>query len=199
MNKNSIQRKCGAPGCDDPDCHDPKNHGFDVIRPLRGRTIYYGRIKGVSKGTGTSTTTRKYVNARTTPYPKQVAIEYSGVRKHGKGGRSEFINQPLAKGQKADAGHIFGRQYGGIGNQKAAVFPQHPQTNRGNKYKGAATRHLWREHEDNVRSLAHRGLRVRVAVTLRDQRRLSYQRACECGLVYPPAAKVCSDCGRALT
>jgi hypothetical protein len=199
MNKNnSIQRKCGAPGCDDPDCHDPKNHGFDAIRPLRGRTVYYGKIRKLKRGTGTSTTTRKYVNS-TAPYPKQVSIECSGVRKPGKGGRSEFINQPLAKGQKADAGHIFGRQYGGFGNQKAAVFPQHPQTNRGNKYKGAATRHLWREHEDNVRSMAHRGLGPRVAVTIRDQRRLMYQRACVCGLIYPLGAKVCTDCGRKLT
>lgn len=203
INSQSIQRICKAPGCTDPDCHDESNHGFDRVLRLRGRHIYHGRIgrSAIGKGSGTSQGTRKYVNSPGTPYPKQVAIEYSGVKKPGKGGggRSEFINQPLAKGQRADAGHIFGRQYGGIGKQNASVFPQHPQTNRGNYHKGQPTRHLWRAHEDEVRRMAQSGENPSVSVTLRDEPRISYERWCRhCLAVNPIGVAVCVDCGHVL-
>ena len=199
-----IQRICKAPGCTDPDCHDPSNHGLDRVIRLRGRTIYHRRVdrSDIGRGSGTSKGTRKYVNSPGTPYPKQVSIEYSGVHKPGKGGRggrSEFINQPLAKGQRADAGHIFGRQYGGKGNQDASVFPQHPQTNRGNYHKGKPTRQLWRAHEDEVRRSAQSGEKPYVSVTLRDQPRISYERWCRrCNVINPIGVAVCVDCGTPL-
>ena len=203
MRSNTIQRNCGTPGCEDPNCTDPKNHGFGSVRVLRGRTLYHNTIKNIKKGTGTSTGTRKYVNSSTTTYPRQVSMEYSGIHKHhrtgGRGGRSEFINNRLAKGQKADAGHIFGNQYGGIGNQNAGVFPQHPQTNRGNYYKGKPTRQLWRYHEDEIRKLVQGGDEQLVTVSLRDRRRTSYRRYCRtCNLVYTKGQKVCRGCKRIL-
>ena len=180
IKSQSIQRICKAPGCTDPNCHDESNHGFEGVRRLRSGDIYHGRVDqgDIGTGSGTSKGTRQYVNDPGTPYPKQVSIEYAGVKKPGRGGRSEFRNKPLAKGQKADAGHIFGRQFGGIGNQNASVFPQHPQTNRGNKHKGKATRHKWRAHEDQVRRMAQSGEQPYVAVTLRREPRIRYRRAC---------------------
>jgi len=202
VSSQSIQRICKAPGCTDPDCHDESNHGFDRVIRLRGRNIYHGRVgrSAIGKGSGTSKGTRKYVNSPGTPYPKQVSVEYSGgVRKPGRGGSSEFINQPLAKGQRADAGHIFGRQFGGIGKQNASVFPQHPQTNRGNYHKGQPTRHLWRAHEDAIRSSAQSGKKPAVSVTLRDEPRISYERWCRhCLAINPIGVAVCVDCGHVL-
>ncbi len=201
VNSQSIQRICKTPGCTDPNCHDPSNHGVDRVMRLRGRTVYHRRVgrSDIGKGSGTSKGTRTYVNSPGTPYPKQVSIEYSGVHKPGRGGRSEFRNQPLAKGQRADAGHIFGRQFGGIGNQNASVFPQHPQTNRGNYHKGQPTRHLWRAHEDEVRRSAQSGEDPYVSVTLREEPRISYERWCRhCLAVNPIGVAVCVDCGHVL-
>ena len=194
----AIQRNCGTPGCVDPTCHDPSNHGFENVRELRGRVVYSGQVSqsDIGSGSGTSTGSRSYVNSPATPYPQQIAIEYSS----GMGGdRSEFINQPLAPGQRADAGHIFGRQYGGIGNQNASVFPQHPQTNRGNYYQGEPTRDLWRAHEDRIRGMAQSGSPTDVSVTLRDVQRISYERACRyCHLIYALGALFCAGCGRSV-
>lgn len=201
-NARSIQRNCGTPGCNDPNCHDPSNHGFGQVRPLRGRTIYSGVIdrSDIGSGSGTSQGTRNYVNSNSTPYPEQVVIEYGGVGgQHGSGGRSEFINEPLRPGQRADAGHIFGRQYGGFGNQNPSVFSQNPQINRGNYYNGEPTRHMWREHEDNIRHRAQSGTPMQVAVTLRDEERISYSRYCRrCLTIYPIGAHICAHCGAIL-
>lgn len=196
VNSRAIQRNCGAPGCVDPTCNDPSNHGFENVRVMRGRVNYSGDVSpaDVGGGSGTSQGSRNYVNDPATPYPQQVAIEYASNQG---GGHSEFINQPLAPGQRADAGHIFGRQYGGIGNQNAAVFPQHPQTNRGNYYQGEPTRDLWRAHEDQVRGMAQSGAVTSVSVTLRDAPRISYEHACRyCHLIYVPGALFCGGCGR---
>jgi hypothetical protein len=198
FNSRTIQRNCGTPGCNNPSCLDPANHGFESVRTLRGRTVYSGSISSsdIGTGSGTSTGTRSYVNSPTTTYPSQVAIEYSTG---STGNRSEFINQPLALGQRADAGHIFGRQYGGVGNQDASVFPQHPQTNRGNSYLGQPTRDFWRGPEDEIRSLAQSGQTTDVSVTLRDVPRVTYERACSrCALIYPLMAVVCAGCGHVL-
>lgn len=193
-----VQRNCGTPGCTDPTCHDPSRHGFDRVFNLRGRTLYHGQINptDIGTGTGTNPTTRQYVNSATTPYPQQVAIEYSTGPQ---GGSSEFINQPLAPGQRAQAGHIFGNQYGGYGNQPAAVFAQHPQTNMGNSHNGAPTFPLWRQHENQVRTLAESGSTVLNTVTLRDAERGSYARACShCHRPNLPSATNCSSCGTLL-
>jgi hypothetical protein len=197
-----IQRYCGVPGCNDPNCHDVRNHGFDVVRNLRGRTVYVGDIgaSNIGMGTGTNKTTRDYVNSSSTPYPQQVSIEYSpSIHQSGMGGRSEFINQPLASGQRADAGHIFGNQYGGFGNQTASVFPQHPQTNRGNYYQGEPTRDLWRKHEDEVRRLAQEGNTVRNTVTLTETPHVYYGNSCRrCLKANPYGVTHCQNCGRPL-
>ena len=201
VNSQSIQLACGTPGCTDPNCNDPKKHGFDGVRVLRGRTLYHRTVRSsdIGRGTDTNKTTRKYVNNGKTPYPRQVAIEYSGVKKPGRGGRSEFVNHRLAKGQRADAGHILGNQFGGIGNQSASVFPQHPQTNRGNYHKGKPTRHKWRAHEDAIRSSAQSGEDPSVTVTLRDARRVSYRRYCpQCLVINPIGVAACVDCGHLL-
>jgi hypothetical protein len=205
FNSNSIQRNCGAPGCEDPDCDDPRNHGIDGVWVMRGRTLYHRKVSQIKKGTGTSTGTRKYVNSSSTAYPLGVSMEYSGIRKRhkdkgGRGGHSEFRNYPLAKGQKADAGHIFGNQYGGLGNQNPAVFPQHPQTNRGNYYQGEPTRYLWRAHEVQIRATVQGCKKQRVTVGLRFAPRVKYGRYCKnCLLVYKAGEKVCKGCKQKLT
>ena len=142
---------------------------------------------------------KKYVNSPGTSYPRQVSMEYSGVKKPGRGGRSEFINHRPAKGQNADAGHILGNQFGGKGNQNASVFPQHPPTNRGNYHKGKPTRHKWRALEDNIRKSAQSGEEPSVTVTLRDARRVSYKRGCsQCWFLNPIGAVTCVQCGHLL-
>lgn len=193
---STIQRICGAPGCNDPLCDDPANHGFGSVRRLRGRTLYYGDVTpgDVGTGTGTSAATRGYVNAPATNYPQQVAITYATPARTG---HSEFINQPLAPGQRADAGHIFGRQFGGLGNDPAAVFPQNPQINRGNNLGGVPTRDLWRAHEDAIRQQAQGGATVSARVTLRETPRADYsQHACRgCGLLLAaPVPPTCPGC-----
>ena len=199
---HSIQLACGTPGCTDPKCDDPRNHGFDSVRNLRGRTLYHRTVSSsdIGKGTDTNKGTRKYVNSPGTTYPRQVSMEYSGVKKPGRGGRSEFINHRPAKGQNADAGHILGNQFGGKGNQNASVFPQHPPTNRGNYHKGKPTRHKWRALEDNIRKSAQSGEEPSVTVTLRDTRRVSYKhRACnQCWFINPLGAVTCVQCGHLL-
>jgi len=197
-----ILRYCGTPGCNDPTCNDPRNHGFEIVRTLRGRTQYVGDIRSsdIGQGTGTNKTTRDYVNSSTTTYPQQVSIEYTpDTSQKGMGGHSEFINEPLAPGQRADAGHIFGNQYGGYGNQTASVFPQHPQTNRGNYYQGEPTRDLWRAQEDEVRRLAQQGHTVRNTVTLRDESRTYYGNGCRrCDHANPRGVTKCQKCGSPL-
>jgi hypothetical protein len=193
---STIQRNCGTPGCTDPLCLDPANHGFGGVRPLRGRTVYYGDVTPghIGTGTGTSTGTRAYVNSPSTTYPREVAITYSTPTVSG---HSEFINQSLAPGRRADAGHIFGRQYGGYGDDNAAVFPQNPQINRGNYLGGAPTRSLWREHEDTIRHRAQAGETVTTRVTLRDAPRPDYsRRACRfCAVFLPtPVPSACPSC-----
>jgi hypothetical protein len=174
-----VQRYCGTPGCSDPGCHDERNHGFDRVRQLRGRTVYSSTVRPAELGTGTETTkeTRDYVNSATIAYPEQIAMEYSSRRGRKRAGRgvTEFINAPLARGQRADAGHIIGRQNGGLGDDPAAVFPQNPQQNRGNLLKGEPTRGLWRAHEDAIHDLAEAGTDVSMAVTLRDKPRVQYE------------------------
>jgi hypothetical protein len=200
--RSVVQRYCGVPGCNDPNCHDVSNHGFGQVFNLRGRTVYHGQITSadIGTGTGTSQTTRTYVNSPTTVYPQQVSIEYSSQpAQSGSGGRSEFINQPLAPGQRAQAGHIFGRQYGGYGDQPASVFAQHPQTNMGHTYQGQSTRPLWREHEDEVRRQAQQGGTVLNTVTLRETPHTYYGNACRrCLHANPPGATQCQSCGRPL-
>lgn len=191
-----VQRYCGTPGCNNPNCHDEANHGFDKVYPLRGRTVYYGNINAgdIGTGTGTNQTTRNYVN--NISYPEQVSIEYNSGGKYGTGARSEFVNQPLVPGQRADAGHIFGNQYGGYGNQSPAVFPQHPQTNRGNYYNGEPTRDQWRAREDEVRSLAQQGFTVANAVTISEQERVPYY--CQALTCNEPlnGFRACAHCGK---
>jgi hypothetical protein len=176
-----VQRYCGTPGCTDPDCHDEKNHGFQRVYNLRGRTVYSSVVSpsDLDKGTETTKATRDYVNAPTMAYPQQVAMEYSARKGKGRGrtgrGVTEFINAPLARGQKADAGHIKGRQLGGLGDDPAGVFPQNPQQNRGNYLNGEPTRPLWRAHEDTIHDLAEGGSDVAMAVTLRDRPRVQYE------------------------
>ncbi|MDQ1593125.1 MAG: hypothetical protein QOG71_3752 [Pyrinomonadaceae bacterium] len=189
-----IQRNCGTPGCNDPNCHDPNNHGHERVFGLRGRTVYSGNITNADIGTGTGTNqnTRDYVNSATTPYPQQIRIEYnSGVT----GNYSSFTNEPLAPGQRADAGHIFGRQYGGFGNQTASVFPQHPQTNRGNSYQGQPTRDLWRAHEDGIRAQAQSGNPTNVAVALHTTPRPIVRRCPSCNRDTLTTAATCPECG----
>ena len=177
----TVQRYCGTPGCGDPDCHDEKNHGFSRVYNLRGRTVYSSMVSpsDLDKGTETSKATRDYVNGPTMTYPEQIAMEYSARKGRGRGragrGRTEFINAPLARGQRADAGHIRGRQNGGLGDDTAGVFPQNPQQNRGNYLNGEPTRPLWRAHEDAIHDLAEAGSDVSMAVTLRDRPRVQYE------------------------
>ena len=168
-----IQRYCGAPGCTSPTCNDVRNHNFNAVHNLRGRTVYNFEVPpNVHRGTGTTQGTRNYVNDPTTPYPQQVAMEYSGSgATHG---RTEFINAPLALGQRADAGHIRGGQNQGFGNQNAAVFPQNPQQNRGNSLHGQSTRSIWRGPEDEIREGSRQGETVNASVTLRNQPRTPY-------------------------
>lgn len=189
-----IQRNCGTPGCNDPNCHDPNNHGHERVFGLRGRTVYSGNITpaDIGTGTGTNQNTRDYVNSATTPYPQEIRIEYSsGVT----GNYSSFTNEPLAPGQRADAGHIFGRQYGGFGNQTASVFPQHPQTNRGNSYQGQPTRDLWRAHEDGIRAQAQSGNPTNVAVALHTTPRPIVRRCPSCNRDTLTTAATCPECG----
>ncbi|WP_081987792.1 DUF4157 domain-containing protein [Sphingomonas sp. 37zxx] len=176
---SAIQRSsaCRTPGCTNPNCPGEGAHGFDRIYNLRGQTVYHGVItpNDIGQGTGTNQTTRNYVNSPSTNYPEQIAINYSGG---GVSGFSEFINQPLNPGQRADAGHIFGNQYGGFGNQSASVFPQHPQTNRGNSYNGQPTSHIWRQNEDKIRKNTQSGNNTGVVVKLRPNARPKYDRVC---------------------
>ncbi|MDQ1559872.1 MAG: hypothetical protein QOD32_2932 [Pyrinomonadaceae bacterium] len=189
-----IQRNCGTPGCNDPNCHDPNNHGHTRVHNLRGRDVYAGNVTAADIGTGTGTNqgTRNYVNSATTPYPQEIRIEYnSGVT----GNFSSFPNQPLAPGQRADAGHIFGRQFGGYGNQNASVFPQHPQTNRGNSYQGQPTRDLWRAHEDAIRAQAQSGNPTDVSVALYSTPRAIVRRCPSCNRDTLTSAATCPECG----
>lgn len=189
----AIQRYCGTPGCNNPHCHDPSNHGHERVFGLRGRDVYHGNIgpADIGTGTGTSQGTRTYVNS--IPYPQEVRIEYSSGG--GVGGYSSFPNQPLAPGQRADAGHIFGAQYGGFGNQNASVFPQHPQTNRGNSYQGQSTSHLWRGHEDTVRREAQGGNQVGVSVAVHSAPRATLRNCSACGRQTFTASPNCPECG----
>jgi hypothetical protein len=196
-----VQRYCGTPGCNDPNCNDPRNHGFDHVYNLRSGTLYSGSINSydIKTGTGTSSGTRKYVNSPQTVYPEELSIRHTTTTTGKGGGFSEFINEPLAPGQKADAGHIFGNQYGGFGNQNPSVFPQHPQTNRGNYYNGEPTRHLWRENEDQIRERAEQGNTTQVVVSLREHSRPKFPYCSRCDKVYSFGKTQCPRCKGALT
>jgi hypothetical protein len=167
-----IQRYCGAPGCNDPNCYDESNHGFNRVYDLRSGPLYNFTVNPNDRGQGTNTnqTTRNYVNDSNAYYPQQVRMSYSDG---GQTGFTEFENAPLQHGQRADAGHIRGRQNGGFGNQNAGVFGQNPQQNRGNYLNGQPTRDLWRQHEDNQNNWAQNNP-VNASVALRDTARPQY-------------------------
>jgi len=193
-----IQRYCRAPGCNDPLCHDESNHGIDRVFGLRGRNVYSRGDVGpgdVGGGTGTNPGVRQYVNSPAAQYPQEIRISFAAG---GVDGSSSFPNYPLAPGQRADAGHIFGRQYGGIGNQNAAVFPQHPQTNRGNSYQGEPTRELWRGPEDAVRGQAQAGNPVDVSVALYNVPRPRIRHCPGCNRDTFTSAANCPYCGAVL-
>jgi hypothetical protein len=167
-----IQRYCGAPGCNDSNCYDESNHGFNRVYDLRSGPLYNFTVNPNDRGQGTNTnqTTRNYVNDSNAYYPQQVRMSYSDG---GQSGFTEFENAPLQPGQRADAGHIRGRQNGGFGNQNAGVFAQNPQQNRGNYLNGQPTRDLWRQHEDNQNNWAQNSP-VDVSVALRNTARDTY-------------------------
>jgi hypothetical protein len=193
-----IQRYCRAPGCNDPLCHDESNHGIDRVFGLRGRNVYSRADVGpgdVGGGTGTNPGVRQYVNSPAAQFPQEIRISFAAG---GVDGNSSFPNYPLAPGQRADAGHIFGRQYGGIGNQNAAVFPQHPQTNRGNSYQGEPTRELWRGPEDAVRGQAQAGNPVDVSVALYNVPRPRIRQCPGCNRDTFTSAANCPYCGAVL-
>lgn len=167
-----IQRVCGAPGCTDPFCFDTANHGFDRVMDLRAGPLYnWTSNPGDARGTGTSTGTRSYVNQPDSYYPQEIRTSYHS---EGGGGFTEFGNAPLRSGQRADAGHIRGRQNGGLGDDNVGVFSQNPQQNRGNYLDGEPTRDIWRAHEDEQRRLRESGASVNTTVVLRDEPRFVY-------------------------
>lgn len=110
-------------------------------RELRNVTIdtYDVDQSHLSKGTKTTSKTRKHVNDPKTKRP----IKIEGYSKAGKESHSVRVDNPPSS--KDDAGHILGRQNGGRGDLPSHVMPQSPEVNRGLNRKRA-----WREYEDNT-------------------------------------------------
>jgi hypothetical protein len=139
---------------------------------LRGRTVHSFDVAADQLGQGTETSpgTRDFVNGQVAA-PQEVGFSYSAGRKRGGG---EFANEAPAGGGRWDAGHLLGRQNGGLGDVNAGVFPQNPQINRGNRLNGKPTRDTWRAHEDVFHSAVEGSGRGQWSVTTRDRPRVRY-------------------------
>jgi len=121
----------------------------------------------LGKGTGTSKTTRAYVNNPGTPKPGAILFDYETANSTAKsqalvkGNKNAWeVENPEAdrtykSGSYWDAGHKLGRQNGGLGNDVNWVFPQNPAFNQGNSRNMDdvdETRPYWRQHEDDFNS-----------------------------------------------
>ena len=119
----------------------------------------------LDSGTGTSKSTREYVNDPSTPKPNSVLFDYASSNKTSKA-KTDVIKNSLAyevdnpeadrsysSGSYWDAGHKLGRQNGGLGHNTDWVFPQNPALNQGNHRNmdddSEETHPEWRAHEDH--------------------------------------------------
>ncbi|MFN6944920.1 MAG: hypothetical protein ACK4ND_08210, partial [Cytophagaceae bacterium] len=127
----------------------------------------------LGKGSGTSQTTRDYVQDPNSFYPEEVSLSYTNEDSSFKG-ESSYLQPPRTPGMKPDAGHIFGNQYGGSGKDTANIFAQEPKHNRGNSYQGKRTFEKWRETENEIRSGITKGHRLKIAAKLHRNRRKKY-------------------------
>lgn len=129
----------------------------------------------LGKGTGTSTTTRAYVNSSSTPKPSKISFAYHEVGKPIPSATQIDNPTPILtykSGSYWDAGHKLGKQNGGLGNDNEWVFPQTPSVNQGNtrnmsdKEKddyekavdsggGDTMSQKWRTHEDAFKELVN--------------------------------------------
>jgi hypothetical protein len=171
----TIQRYCGVPGCKDPNCHDTNNHGISNFRALRNVDVYNAeRDKSdLGKGSGTSKTTRDYVQDPNSFWPEEVSLSYTNQDNTNSGG-SSYIQPERTPGMKPDAGHIFGNQYGGSGKDTGNIFAQEPKHNRGNSYKGQRTFEKWRRTENNIRKGITKGDKMSVTAKLHRKKRKRY-------------------------
>jgi hypothetical protein len=166
---------------------------MDRHHALRGRDVRVGQFGpgDIGQGTGTNQTVRTYVNDPTTTYPTELSIAYAG-------GSSSYIQPPLNPGQRAQAGHSFGGQYGGDGRDQALMIPQHPNYNMGTHHNGVSTRPFWRQTEDDIRASVAVAP-TNVTVTAQNRPRVRYDHMCaNCNRPNPTSVQHCISCGHQL-
>jgi hypothetical protein len=122
-----------------------------------GNPYEYNITSGdLNGGSRTDNTTRAHVRNPGTFKPANVTFEYK-VTDNGNNLKatqaattiSNAITNVNYQPGLWDAGHALARQNGGSGTNTNHVFPQDPETNRGNGGKWG----LWRAHEANFHNL----------------------------------------------
>lgn len=117
----------------------------------------------LDSGTGTNSTTQKYVNAPSTFKPSFVQFNYLTSSKKPKSIGTNLVysadnpqpSMSYSSGSFYDAGHKLASQNGGLGDDTDWVFPQNPAFNQGNsrlmnkkeKLATGKTYPVWRAHE----------------------------------------------------
>jgi hypothetical protein len=131
----------------------------------------------LGKGTGTTSSTRAYVNDPSTKKPASISFAYHKIGVSPGTVTATQLDNPKStlsykSGSYWDAGHKLGRQNGGSGSDNDWVFPQTPSVNQGNtrnmtdkekeEYEeyvdsqgGDTMSAKWRAHEDSFKELVN--------------------------------------------